>query len=103
MPVPVLHPPRLAGLGACCLWLLAACASPPVQEMSDARQAIRAAQSAGAVQRAPESLAEAERLVAEAERQLKRREYRKARQSAVAARDSAGEALQASRAAAAPR
>jgi len=76
---------------------VAACAGAPVQEMSNARQAIRAARDAGAAKTAPQTLNEAQTLLDRAEGNLQRREYRDARRDAVAARDKASEALSASR------
>jgi hypothetical protein len=72
---------------------LAACAGAPVQEMSNARQAIRAARDAGAERTAPQKLNEAEALLIRAEDSLERRAYREARRNAIAARDKAAEAL----------
>jgi len=72
---------------------LAACAGAPVQEMSNARQAIRAARDAGAAKTAPQMLNEAEALLIRAEDSLERRAYREARRNAKAARDKAAEAL----------
>jgi Domain of unknown function (DUF4398) len=74
---------------------IAACASAPVQEMSNARQAIKAARDAGAEKMAPQTLSEAEALLHRAEGSLQRREYREARREAVAARSKAAEALSA--------
>lgn len=74
---------------------LAACAGAPVQEMSNARQAIKAAREAGAETAAPEKLTEAEALLDRAEDRLQRRAYREARRAAIAARDKAVEALDA--------
>jgi hypothetical protein len=76
---------------------LAACAGAPVQEMSNARQAIRAAREAGAEQTAPQKLSEAEELLIRAEDSLERRAYGEARRNAKAARDKAAEALGAAR------
>jgi hypothetical protein len=76
---------------------LTACAGAPVQEMSNARQAIRAARDAGAARTAPQKLNEAQALLDRAENNLQRREYREARRDAVAARDRASEALNVSR------
>lgn len=81
------------------LLLLPACGGAPVQEMSDARQAVRAAQAAGAAEYAPDQLANAVRLIDSAQDDLRRHEYRSAQQSAVEARRRALEALEASRAA----
>jgi len=67
---------------ACLLLVVAACAGAPVQEMRDARQAIRAAQAAGAVEKAPDQLGRAQSLIDEAQRQLQRHEYREAERNA---------------------
>ncbi len=76
------------------LALVAACtAGPPVQEMSNARQVIRAAYDAGVRADSNTSLSEAERLLGQAEIQLQRGEYRGARRDALAAREKAAEAL----------
>lgn len=74
--------------------LVSACAvGPPVQEMSNARQAIRAARDAGAAQTSSEAFKEAERLLGQAESQLQEGDYKSARRDAVAARSKAAEAL----------
>lgn len=73
----------LAGLG---------CGSAPVQEMSEARQAIEAARAAGAEAHAGIQLDEATSLMEEAEVMLNERRFRDARRSAVKARDQAIEA-----------
>ena len=83
------------------LMVVSACAGAPVQEMSDARQAVRAAQAAGAEERAPAELAEARRLIDHAQQQLQRHEYRLAGDTAVEARKMALDALEISRKAAA--
>ncbi len=87
---------RAVLLGAALLasGLLSACASAPVQEMSDARQAIRAAQNAGASQKAAVHLENAQALLSSAEKSLQRRLYRAAKRDAVAARNQAVEAMQ---------
>lgn len=86
---------RLALLWA--LTGLTACAGAPVQEMSDARQAIRAAQNAGAADKAPEVFQEAKLLLGTAEQSLRRGAYREARRAAENARDRAAVALAATR------
>jgi thioesterase domain-containing protein len=87
------------GAAVAVLVLLAACVTaPPVQEMSDARQAIQAAEEAGAAALAPEALREAKRLLTSAERKLQREAYASARQDAREARRRAAEALEAARA-----
>lgn len=79
------------------LVMLGACVSPPVQEMSDARQAIAAARDAGAGQLAADQLGEAEGLLENAERNLEAGVYDLARREAVKAKDLAFEALLSSR------
>ncbi|HUG98360.1 MAG TPA: DUF4398 domain-containing protein [Gammaproteobacteria bacterium] len=88
--------PRWVAVAA--LVLLAACVSAPVQEMSDARQAIQAAEEAGAAELAPAALQEAKRLLTSAERKLQREAYASARQDARDARRRAAQALEAARA-----
>jgi Domain of unknown function (DUF4398) len=73
--------------------LLACASGPPVQEMSNARQAIKAARDAGAERSAPQQLTEAEALLERAENNLQKRAYRDARRDAIAARGKAAEAL----------
>lgn len=68
---------------------LTACAGMPVQEMSNARQAVDAARKAGAESSAPKELESAETLLQEAEKALEDGDYGKARASARAARDKA--------------
>lgn len=77
--------------------MLSACAGAPVQEMSNARQAIKAARDAGADRVAPQKLSEAQALLERAETSLQSRSYREAKRSAVAARGRATEALTAVR------
>ena len=72
---------------------LFACASAPVQEMSNARQAIAAADEAGAEQVAAPLMAEARALLASAEAKLERHNYVGARTDATNARLKAVEAL----------
>lgn len=72
--------------------LASGCAGWPVQEMSDARQAITAAQKAGADQYAPEVLAEAKRLLASAKTNANKGDYRAARDECSQAREQAIEA-----------
>ena len=70
---------------------LAACRSPPVQEMSDARQAIAAARSA-AKAGSPE-LDAAASAIARAEAHLQAHEYTRARLAALQAKHHAAVAL----------
>lgn len=79
--------------------MVASCvAGPPVQEMSNARQAIAAAEESDAATLAPDELNEARRLLEQAESQLRDRNYGLAQTSAIQARSRAVEALQASQA-----
>lgn len=71
------------------------CAGAPVQEMSNARQAIKAARDAGADKIVPATLSEAQALLERAESNLQRRAYRDARRNAIEARTKATEALDA--------
>ena len=82
---------------------VAACTTPPVQEMSDARQAIAAAEQASAGKVAPESLNDARRFLSDAERQIQEEAYGPARMNAVRAKNRAGQALRASQAPAEPK
>lgn len=67
---------------------LAACAAtPPIQEMSDARQAISAAETVDAQSLAAETLTEAGLLLTSAERNLKIRAYAAARRDALLAKE----------------
>lgn len=86
--------------GLLLLWVAACATAPPVQEMSDARQAIAAAREVDAQALAGEKLSEAEDLLDTAERYLEAggsTNYWQARQAAVRAKEAAFEALLASR------
>ncbi|MDG2376612.1 MAG: DUF4398 domain-containing protein [Woeseiaceae bacterium] len=84
---------RLAMAGV--LLILSACAAgPPVQEMSDARQAIAVAREAGASEHAPTDLRAAEDFLDSALRNLSRKDYYQARVDAVEAKNKAIAALQ---------
>ncbi len=79
-----------------CLTVLAACSSPPVQEMSDARQAIKAAEGANAAVHAPERLTKARLHLKEAELKLQKKAYNSAKNDAIQAKNQALEALRTS-------
>jgi len=66
--------------------LLAGCASAPTQEMSDARQAVRAAHDVGAAEHARENVQQAEQLLNKATRELEQGDFGDAREDAEAAR-----------------
>lgn len=77
------------------LLLQVACTSgPPVQEMSDARQAISVAREAGASEHAPIDLRAAEDSLDNALRSLSKKEYGQARIDAVEAKNKALRALE---------
>ena len=76
--------------------MVAGCVTaPPVQEMSDARQAIVAAEQADAARLAADTLSEARRFLADAERQIQEEAYGPARMNAVRAKNRAVQALRA--------
>jgi outer membrane murein-binding lipoprotein Lpp len=72
---------------------LAGCAGPPVQEMSDARQAISAARVAGATENTSPDFYAAQAAISRAERHLEAQEYERARLAAMEAKQHAGAAL----------
>jgi hypothetical protein len=75
---------------------LAGCeTAPPVQEMSDARQAIAVAREAGAADVAADTLQEAETYLSSAERRLTDKDYLRARRDALDAKSKALSALKA--------
>jgi hypothetical protein len=72
---------------------LAGCGGAPVQEMSDARQAIAAARVAGAPERAPADFDAAQGAITRAETHLQAQEYTRARIAALEAKRHAAVAL----------
>lgn len=78
------------------LMLTGCTTAPPVQEMSDARQAITAAEDADAARLAPVPLSDARRYLAQAETQIRDRSFSLARANAVRAKNRALAALQTS-------
>ncbi len=69
--------------------LSAACASIPSQEMSDARQAVQAAQEADAETLAPQQFDDAKKLLDEAKAALNLGNYSAARANALRAKEAA--------------
>ena len=65
------------------------CSNAPVQEMSDARLAIRSAEEAGADQFSPQQLNQARELLQQAQLKLEQRAFKDAKRFAVGARDRA--------------
>ena len=79
--------------------VVAACqTAPPVQEMSDARQAISAARNAGAADHAAAELQAAVELLQSAEQSINTQNYAQARRDALAAKAKAHDALRQSEA-----
>ncbi len=84
----------LAGAVLAALLGVAGCQSaPPVQEMSDARQAITAAKEAGAAEHASIDLQEAVDFLESAEQSINSKNYAQARRDALQAKAKAHEAL----------
>jgi outer membrane murein-binding lipoprotein Lpp len=81
----------LVFVGVACL--LGCSSGPPVQEMSDARQAIVAAQAAGATRATSPEYDAAQLAIARAETHLQAQEYVRARLAAVQAKKHAAAAL----------
>ncbi len=77
-------------VGVACLF---GCASAPVQEMSDARQAIAAAQAAGATSATSPDFSAAQTAIARAESHLQAQEFTWARVAAMEAKRHAAAAL----------
>lgn len=77
-------------VGIACLY---GCSSAPVQEMSDARQAIAAARGAGATEVTSPELYAAQAAIARAEKHIDAQEYTRARLAAMEAKHHAGAAL----------
>jgi len=72
---------------------LVGCTSAPVQEMSDARQAIAAARGAGATEGTSPELYAAQAAITRAEKHIDAQEYTRARLAAMEAKHHAGIAL----------
>jgi len=72
--------------------VLSGCATAPIQEMSDARQSLRAAQDAGAQKYASTKLRNAELALERAEQKLEDRAFKEARINAVTAKTEAMDA-----------
>jgi hypothetical protein len=77
-------------IGVACL---VGCRNPPVQEMSDARQAIAAARTAGATPGTSPELEAAQAAIARAESHLQAQEYTRARLAALQAKRHATAAI----------
>ncbi|MGB5210932.1 MAG: DUF4398 domain-containing protein [Gammaproteobacteria bacterium] len=84
---------HIGWIALCATLVLTACAGPPVQEMSDARQAIQAATDAGAENKAPMVLQQARDYLTAAELKLQKRAYNGARVDAKLAREKASHAI----------
>lgn len=84
----------IIGIAVASVFLSACATSVPVQEMSNARQTLRAAHEVKARQYAPELFGKAESLLKAAESELSDGQYAQARAYAVAARQEAIRARQ---------
>jgi Domain of unknown function (DUF4398) len=84
---------RIIVVLGCIAWLAGCASGPPVQEMSDARQAIVAAQTAGATSATSPEYAAAQAAISRAEAHLQAQEYVRARLAAVQAKKHAAAAL----------
>lgn len=78
--------PMIQALLLAALLGVAGCAGAPVQEMSNARQALQAAAESGVVTSSSDAYREAEKLLRSAEQKLENRSYRSARHDAVKAK-----------------
>ncbi|SRR5690554_982603 len=76
--------------------LVLGCATAPVQELSDARQALKAARAANGDLYTPEMMEQAEFSITQAVTRLSSGDYRQAREAALAAKHYAVLARQAS-------
>lgn len=85
---------------AVALFLVSCAVAPPVQEMSDARQAIVAAEAASADRFARNEISAAREFLAEAEEDIAAGAFGPARSNALRAQDRAVRALRLSQAAA---
>jgi outer membrane murein-binding lipoprotein Lpp len=85
---------RLIAVVVGVVFLLGCASGPPVQEMSDARQAIAAAQTAGATSANSPDLYAAQAAIARAQKHLEAQEYVRARLAAQQAKHHATEALE---------
>lgn len=80
---------RMSLTGILLAVIMSACGGLPVQEMSDARQALQAAAEVGAKEKADTLYAEADQLLEQAETALNGGEYKKARELAEMAKEKA--------------
>jgi len=84
---------RVAAIGLGSVALAGCLVAPPMQEMSDARQAITAAEEAGADRFAPDEIGEARRYLQRAQRDIESESYGPARTRALRAQERAVRAL----------
>jgi hypothetical protein len=85
--------PRFTILLGFALCLIGCTTGPPVQEMSDARQAIAAAAAAGLTKNSSPEFAAAQAAITRAESHLQAQEYTRARYAAKQAKSHAALAL----------
>ncbi|MEM9056115.1 MAG: hypothetical protein AAGD86_01485 [Pseudomonadota bacterium] len=87
--------PLILALLLAVLLALGACAHAPVQEMSNARQALKAAEASGALAPTSADYRAAEKLIRSAEDKLRQHSYRAARRDALEAKALAVSAMEA--------
>ncbi len=92
----LIRPLALAALLLTALTGLTGCAGAPVQEMSNARQALKAAEDSGAKVASNEDYLAAEARLKSAEAKLQKRSFRAARHDALEAKALAIRAMEAS-------
>ncbi len=76
-----------------CSLIVGCAATPPTQEMSDARQSVEAAKSVGAGKHAPVALDSAQHLLSKAQNDLEAGDFAEAQKEAIAAREAARQAV----------
>src|SRR3569623_1869910 len=91
------HLSFIRGLAIVMMSALAGCAAVPMQEMSDARQALQAARAAEAGTHAAQRFGDAEQRLSRAARELANHYYTRAPKDAVAAAEREGAAAQGAR------
>ena len=76
-----------------CSLIIGCATAPPMQEMSDARQSVEAAESVGAEEHAPIALDSAQHLLSRAQNDLEAGDFDEAQRDAIAAREAARQAV----------
>jgi len=76
-----------------CSLIIGCATAPPMQEMSDARQSVEAAESVDAEKHAPVALDSAQHLLSKAQDDLEAGDFEEAQKEAIAAREAARQAV----------